>query len=138
MAKKKRAMPKWRPAPPALIEQFSAAVGALPDVDTRKMFGYPAAFVHGNMFAGLFQDSVILRLSPDDRGALRGATQFEPMPGRPMREYVVAPAAVVDSAAQLRAWLGRARSFAAMLPPKAKAKQAATAQASGRAKPRRA
>ena len=123
-----RAMPKWRPAPTALIEQFGRAVEDLRAVEARKMFGYPAVFLNGNMFAGLFQDSVVLRLSAEDRGTLPGATPFEPMPGRPMREYVVAPASVVDSPKQFRTWLERARSFAASLPPKETAKKATKAR----------
>ena len=122
-----RAMPKWRPAPAALIQQFGRAVEDLRAVEARKMFGYPAVFLNGNMFAGLFQDSVVLRLSAADRGTLPGATPFEPMPGRPMREYVVAPASVVDSPAQFRTWIERARSFAASLPPKQAARKATKA-----------
>ncbi len=86
------------------------------------MFGYPAAFFRGNMFAGLFQDSMFLRLSPEHRAALcahRGARPFEPMAGRPMREYVVVPPAILASENQLREWLEKARAYAASLPPKA-------------------
>ena len=132
-----RAMPKWRPAPAALIQQFGRAVEGLPAVEPRKMFGYPAVFVNGNMFAGLFQDSVVLRLSAEDRGTLPGATPFEPMPGRPMREYVVAPTSVVDSTLQLRTWLERARSFAAALPAKQSATKAARAGKNVKVKPSR-
>ena len=124
MAAKARSadMPKWQPAPTELVEHFGRAVDdLLAVVESRKMFGYPAVFLNGNMFAGLFQDRVILRLSADDRAELAklpGAAPFEPMPGRRMREYMVAPASVVDSGPQLRAWLQRARSFAASLPKK--------------------
>jgi TfoX/Sxy family transcriptional regulator of competence genes len=53
------------------------------------MFGYPAVFVNGNLFAGLHQENFILRLSEAHRTALcsqHGAQLFEPMPGRRMRE----------------------------------------------------
>ena len=123
MAKKVRAksMPKWKSAPAELIQRFDQAADNLPAVDRRKMFGYPAVFLNGNMFAGLFQDQVILRLRAEDRATLAGvpgAKPFEPMPGRPMREYMVAPASIVDSTVQFRAWLERARTFAASLPSK--------------------
>jgi TfoX/Sxy family transcriptional regulator of competence genes len=52
------------------------------------MFGYASAFVNGNMFAGTFQDAIIVRLGEDDRVALlklKGAARFEPMQGRPIR-----------------------------------------------------
>lgn len=88
---------KWQHAPQELITIFLEAVKYLPEAETCKMFGYPCAFVNGQMFTGPHQDPMILRLSEADRAifrALDGAHPFEPMPGRPMREYSVVP--VVD------------------------------------------
>ena len=113
---------KWKPAPAALAELFETAVqDSLPGAQLRKMFGYPAAFVHGHMFTGLFQESMFVRLSADDLAVflqLRGARPFEPMPGRAMREYAVVPDAVLQSSRQLRTWLERAFAYARSLPPK--------------------
>jgi hypothetical protein len=63
-----------------------------------------------------------MRLSEPDRRALvsEGARSFEPMLGRPMREYVVVPAAVLESPSALRSWLTKAQAYAASLPPKKK------------------
>jgi len=126
----KRAMPKWRPAPEGLVRVFEAAVRNIPDATLKKMFGYPAAFVGGNMFSGLFQESAIVRLPEDQRSDLMraGARPFEPMPGRPMREYVVLPPPVVESPGELRRWLDEARVYAATLPPKARANKTARAK----------
>lgn len=121
MAKPARAMPKWRPSPDALVRRFEAAMATVPAAQARKMFGYPAAFRNGNLFAGLFQDQMILRLSTDARAELcrrPGAQPFEPMPGRPMREYVVVPPAMLRSPNELHAWLARAFAYAGSLPPK--------------------
>ncbi len=85
------------------------------------MFGYPAAFIRGQMFSGLFQSSMILRLSPDDRARFLeefGATSFEPMPGRVMREYVVVPDTVLGSSKLLAMWLTRSREYVSSLPAK--------------------
>ncbi len=120
-ASKKAAMPKFAPAPAALTERFTRAASALPGAELRKMFGYPAAFLAGNMFAGVFGDGVMLRLSEAER-AKSGWPPFEPMPARPMREYVSAPAAVAASEAKLAQWLARAHAFAKTLPPKSAAK----------------
>ncbi len=79
-------------APFELIESFTKAITPLPGVEPRKMFGYPCAFVNGNLFAGLFQESMMMRLSPDDLAKfmkLKDAQHSERMPGRAMREYVV-------------------------------------------------
>jgi len=87
------------------------------------MFGYPALFLNGNMFAGTFRDQVVVRLGEKDRAALlkeKGAVPFAPMPGRAMKEYVVVPAALVSRPAALRAWLERALTYADTLPAKKK------------------
>lgn len=125
MSAKKRPMPKWTKAPEALVNLFGHAIEALPGVEPKTMFGYPAAFVNGNMFSSLFQGSMILRLSEQDRAACEsqfGARLFEPMPGRPMREYVEVPEKILKSPTLLDTWLRKARAYAAALPPKAAAK----------------
>jgi TfoX/Sxy family transcriptional regulator of competence genes len=112
---------KWQKAPPELIEMFDAALPDSPDVQRRQMFGYPAAFVNGNMFAGLHQSQMIVRLPKDQYDellAVPGAGPFEPMPGRPMRGYAVIPEAMQSDEPVLRAWLERGRAHAASLPPK--------------------
>jgi TfoX/Sxy family transcriptional regulator of competence genes len=117
MSPKKREMPKFTKAPQALVALFGGAVAGLPDVEARTMFGYPAAFVNGNMFACLFRSSMMLRLSEKERRE-SGAKQFEPMPGRPMREYVEVPGEVLGSPKLLDAWLRKGHAYAASLPAK--------------------
>ena len=63
-------MPKFEPSPPALIERFDAVVARRADVERRKMFGYPALFVGGNLVSGLFADGWMLRLGPDDPSSI--------------------------------------------------------------------
>lgn len=85
------------------------------------MFGYPAAFVGGNMSTGLHQDAWMVRLPEGARAellALDGARVFEPMAGRPMREYVVLPPSVVGDDAALDLWVARSIAYAASLPAK--------------------
>ena len=95
------------------------------------MFGYASAFVNGNMFAGTFQDTIVVRLTEADRGALlkmKGAAPFEPM-GHPMKEYVVVPASLVSKPRELGAWIERGHRYALMLPTKG-AKKKTTAKRS--------
>lgn len=111
----------WRKAPPALIALFDRALPSDGRIERRPMFGYPAAFVHGNLCAGLHQESFILRLPEADRERLRvdhGAQVFEPMAGRRMREYVVVPEALLADRPALGRWVARAVAYAASLPPK--------------------
>jgi TfoX/Sxy family transcriptional regulator of competence genes len=115
---------KWRPSPPNLLETFEE-VAPGPPVVRRKMFGYPAAFVNGNMFLGLFQDQMIVRLPEQLREDLirEGGALFEPMPGRPMREYVVVPASVLGNPKALSSWVAEALAYGRRLPPKASKKK---------------
>ncbi|MBI4789588.1 MAG: TfoX/Sxy family protein [Chloroflexi bacterium] len=124
---KPKVMPSFTPAPEELIHVFENAMKGFPKATQRKMFGYPAAFVNGNMFAGVFQDEMFLRLSDADRAKIRseyGTKLFEPMPGRPMRGYVLVPRYIVKSPRQLTIWLTKAMEFTQSLPPKLKRKNA--------------
>jgi TfoX/Sxy family transcriptional regulator of competence genes len=113
---------KWKPSPPALIAWFDAFVEGLPGIERRKMFGYPAAFVGGKLFAGLYQDSVLLKLPAVARTELskrKGAVPFEPRPGRTMGEFVLISPSWVKQTAKLRPWLEQAHAYVKSLPPKA-------------------
>jgi TfoX/Sxy family transcriptional regulator of competence genes len=115
-------MMKWQKSPPELEKTFDAAFPADPRAERRKMFGYPAGFVNGSMFGGLWQDSIVLRLTDPDREQItreHGAQPFEPM-GRPMKGYITVPAAIIGSQDQLRDWVQRAFECTVSLPPKEK------------------
>ena len=63
----------WRKSPQPLIDLFERVVPHAGGIERRRMFGYPAAFLAGHLFAGLHQESLILRLSESDRERARGA-----------------------------------------------------------------
>jgi hypothetical protein len=116
-------MPKFEKSSPELVARFAAALNrnAAPDVTPRQMFGYPCAWIGGNMLTGLFAEEWWVRVSEPDRDALLalpGAHPFEPMPGRKMGRYVVLPADVAADDAAVDAWLARAIDFTRSLPPK--------------------
>jgi TfoX/Sxy family transcriptional regulator of competence genes len=100
---------------------FGSVVPDHPAVAIRPMFGQLSAFVNGNMFMGIFGEDVLMRLPEEDRAELTaaGGGPFEPMPGRPMREYVVLPPAWRDDPERIRRWAARALDHAEELPPKA-------------------
>ena len=113
--------PAFDKSPPELIERFEELARRLPVVERRKMFGYPALFLHGNLVTGLFASSWMIRLPDDARGellTLPGARPFEPMPGRPMTGYAVLPDDVVADEELLETWIRRAIDHVATLPPK--------------------
>src|SRR4030065_1981608 len=107
-------MKKWNPAPREAVAAFEVATSGLSGVEPRKMFGYSCVFARGNMFAGLHEAGMILRLSDEQRTEflrLKGAKQFEPMPGRVMREYVVVPKALLNAPGDLRPWVEKSLAF---------------------------
>ncbi|HEX9237024.1 MAG TPA: TfoX/Sxy family protein [Actinomycetota bacterium] len=102
---------------------FESLVPDDPRVKVRPMFGNLAAFVNGNMFLSLFGSQVSVRLSDQDRAELlqeKGTGIFEPMPGRPMKEYVSMPSAWRDQTGPAQHWVERSLRWAASLPPKKK------------------
>lgn len=111
---------KWEKPSDSLAKAFDEALPKTTRVEKRKLFGMPAAFVNGNMFAGLHNQNIALRLSEKDRAALlkSGWSQFEPMAGRPMKEYLTSPAEIKSS--ELKKWLNLSYDFVAAEPPKVK------------------
>ena len=113
---------QWRKSPQELVDLFASVMPGPPAVQ-RKMFGYPAAFVNGNLFMSLFQDDMILRLPEGLREELLkvdGAKIFSPMPGRPMREYVAVPPRVMENKKELAPWISRALEYGESLKPKSR------------------
>jgi hypothetical protein len=107
---------KMEKAPPELVERFGSFMEThFPDVERRKMFGYPAGFVNGNLATGLFASSWFVRLPAEDSGELETLT---PMEGRPMRGYFIVPPADVADDEGLTLWVRQAIGHTRTLPPK--------------------
>ena len=113
----------WKKSPPELIARFDAVLPSDGRVERRTMFGFPCAFANGHMFTGLHEDRLFVRLSQSERSALlmhAEARPFEPMPGRPMAEYVVVPGSLSNR--DLAGWLDVALCYVTSLPPKQRRK----------------
>jgi TfoX/Sxy family transcriptional regulator of competence genes len=116
------------PKPSEADKEFFRSV--LPDdpaVEVKPMFGNLGAFVHGNMFAGLFGPAVGVRL--DDAGreelaAIDGTGPFGPAE-RPMSGYTSLPGAWRESPGLAADWVERALTHVSALPPKVKKPKAA-------------
>jgi hypothetical protein len=113
----------WKKAPDALKALMEKAMAGI-EAEKRTMFGFPCWFVSGNMFSGLFEDSVFVRLSPaqaeEARAAGRPFAPLTPMPGRPMKAYSVIPKEVHTASSRFRALLEEAAVYTVSLPPKIK------------------
>jgi TfoX/Sxy family transcriptional regulator of competence genes len=116
---------------------FLALVPSEPALTTRPMFGNMAAFINGNMFAGLFGDDLFVRLPDADRDSVKqkGGKDFEPMPGRAMTGYVCVATSWRVNPAPARAAIARALTWTRQMPAKRPATGKADAKkpaASGR------
>jgi TfoX/Sxy family transcriptional regulator of competence genes len=118
---------------PELIARMKAALP--PQAQVRPMFGQVAFFLNGNMGGGTWVDSVMLRLSPEDMldAEDQGATFFDPMGDRPMKDYRLLPAKLVAEAEGMQTWLERAvRATEKLAPKQSKVPKAPKAKAAPR------
>ena len=113
-------MPKFEKSSAQIVERFATVMDRYPDVERRKMFGYPAAFVGGNMATGLFAEHWVVRLPEAEIPAAiaGGAPLLEVMPGRPMKGFVVIPPADVADDRAIATWVERGIGHAGTMPPK--------------------
>jgi TfoX/Sxy family transcriptional regulator of competence genes len=95
----------WKKASPELNELLEEAMYGY-NADCRMMFGSHTFFVNNNMFAGVHEDMVILRLSEKDReeafSTLDEVKSFVPFDGRVMKEYAAFPDSVCQDHAIFR------------------------------------
>lgn len=111
-------MPKPSDADKDRFRDLVETVAHFPGVEVKPMFGQLGAFVNGNMFAGLFGNTVGVKL--DEQGAIElrdlGGGPFGPEE-RPMGGYTAIPDEL-----EAPAWVERAAVYVATLPPKVKKK----------------
>lgn len=108
---------------PGLIVEFKAVVAQLhrAGAEPRKMFGYDAAFVNGNMAVGLWQNTCVVKVSERDAQRLLASGQaipFAPMKGRVMTGWIELSEELAHDPEELLAWAERAVVHVATLPPK--------------------
>jgi len=113
---------QWKKPSRELMDYQATIMGPF-EAEKKKMFGSTVYFSNGNMFTGVHEDNIFLRLSAGDRSELMAkyedAVPFEPLKGRPMKEYVNVPPRLYRDADVFKQWLGRSREYVDSLPPKA-------------------
>lgn len=103
----------WKKSSAAAVRRFDEAV-AVDGAERGLLFGCPIYVLDGERYATLYQDRVVLRLSPADAAQLiaRGGRAFEPIKGRKSKDRVVLPDAIAGNRRSLRAWVGKAVAYA--------------------------
>jgi TfoX/Sxy family transcriptional regulator of competence genes len=92
----------------------------MPKATEKKMFGGVAWMERGNLVAGVWKDSLIARVPPEETAkALKepGVKPFD-VTGRPMKGWLLVDAEAVAEEPELKAWVDRSRAFARTLPAK--------------------
>ena len=116
----------WEKSSSDLVGLLNQAVPTGPNIQVKKMFGYPCAFVNSNLFTGLFNQSMIFRLSPSDLAAFLDhpdTTVFEPMPGHQMKGHGVLRNPFDAGGEEVSNWMKCALQFGSRLPAKAPRKK---------------
>ena len=84
-------------------------------------------FANDNMFAGVFENDIFIRLSEQDRIKIISENDeimtFEPVKGRVMKEYVVLPESLYNDPEKFHELLGSSYEYVLSLPPKQKKKK---------------
>ena len=82
------------------------------------MFGCVCFFLDGNVLAGVWNDSLVVRLGPDggEEALLEPHVREFDITGRPMTGWVRVGPEAVEEDEQLNDWIGRAMRFASTLP----------------------
>lgn len=113
----------WEKSPEKLIQTFYEVMQNFPEAELRKMFGYPCAFLNGNMFVGLHQSNFAVRLSPKNRQEALDQNHgkvFAPMKDRVMKEYVALEDFIINDPNALKQYIEKSFHYAEKLPDKKK------------------
>jgi hypothetical protein len=104
----------------ALAGRIRLALERKKGIGEKKMFGGVGFLLHGNILVGVWKDSLIARLGPDEgEVALREphVREFD-ITGRPMKGWVLVEPAGAESDDQLQGWIEQAWAFVRTLPAK--------------------
>ncbi len=103
-----------------LADRVRQTLGKQRGLAEKRMFGGVCFLLRGNMLAGIWEQSLIVRLGLDEAAkALKepNVREFD-VTGRPMRGWVIVDPDGLERDEQLAAWLARAQAFVETLPAK--------------------
>ena len=103
-----------------LAARVREALGGLPGLVEKRMFGGVGYMVMGNMACGVNEDNLIIRVGParyEEALSEPNARPFD-LTGRPMKGWITVAPEGYASDTDLAGWVDRGVRFAASLPPK--------------------
>ena len=103
-----------------LAARIRTALGRKKGAEEKKMFGGLGFLLNGNMLVGVWKDSLIVRLGPDEHEAALlepHVGEFD-ITGRAMKGWVMVAAEGVADKGAVKEWVKRAVKFVGKLPAK--------------------
>jgi hypothetical protein len=103
-----------------LAERIRQALARKRGVEEKKMFGGIGFLLKGNMLVGVWKESLIVRLGPDegDEALKEPHVRKFDITGRAMKGWVLVGPEGVEDDEQLSGWIQRAIKYIAKLPAK--------------------
>lgn len=97
--------------------RIRAALGPLPGLEEKKMFGGIGFLVNGNMACGVHKNNMIVRVGPENYTAALARAYTRPfdMTGRPMAGWVMVEPQGCATESELKAWVEQGLAFATSL-----------------------
>ena len=105
-----------------LAERIRQGLARRKGIEEKRMFGGIGFLLNGNLLVGVWKDSLIVRLGPEEgEEALKEphVSEFD-ITGRAMKGWVLVAPEGVDAGEQLKRWIERAVKFVGKLPAKEK------------------
>ena len=103
-----------------LAQRIEKALGGQPELVGKKMFGGIGYMLRGNMACGINQESLIVRVGPEQYQKALDHPHTRPfdMTGRPMKGWVMVRPEGTQSDTDLEDWIRQGVEFALTLPAK--------------------
>ena len=100
--------------------RIRAALGPLPGLEEKKMFGGVGFMVNGNLACGVHKNNLIVRVGPENYTSAMARPHTLPfdMTGRPMAGWLMVEPPGIATESELKAWVDQGLAFARSLPPK--------------------
>ncbi len=110
---------------PEIESRVQKIVSRWKNTSDKKMFGGVCHLLDGNMFCGVLQDYVILRLGETAAGNALAQPHVRPFDttGRPMKGWVMVESEGFRTDDELRGWLAQAANFVKAMPAKSSSRK---------------
>ena len=106
----------------ALAARIRGALAGTAGVAERRMFGGIAFMLHGHMFVGVIDSTLMARVGPEEYQTALSRPHVREMDftGKPMRGYVFVDPAGLRTAREVQHWTKKCARFVSTLPKKMK------------------